>query len=164
MAFAIADGKSNLFYWSYAPNTTRENPGPFPPEEINGFNDYLCMGSAYQPFPTFSKTAAEINKQRDSVFHMLKFPQDDPRYNYLTRLTVGKVTATTLDNELYGVKGNRGITIHFMEIAAPLDLGEQPSTSLQHYGEMIWAIIATLSSDENAAVVNEMVLAPLGLA
>jgi len=71
---------------------------------------------------------------------------------FLKAFVVGSLTATTIDNQFFGVTAGRTITINVIELCADVTIGQ--FENVQNYNTYVQEIIETITSDKNVAFVQ----------
>jgi len=107
-------------------------------------------------FPLFETTAATVQKTW-SAFHELKLSNDTV---YVKRFLMGTINMTTADNEYFGLKAGRNITVHIVHICSTLNIGF--FEKYVNFGELTQEIAATIVAQENSELVST-ILVPMML-
>jgi len=99
-------------------------------------------------FPIFAESAATVQKQY-AHFMELDVPSSA---KYLAGIKVGTLTATTLENQWFGIKAGREVKIHIVSIGSSMKIGL--GDDFFHYDRLLQEIVDCLVSPKNVEVVR----------
>jgi hypothetical protein len=126
------------------------------PDVMGLFAGGACpMGCTFTPkalYPVFqSPTAAEL-KEQIKGFHNL----DLAGSKLLKFISVGTVTATTADNQYFGIQGSRPITVHIVNVGGALSIGY--FENFANYATFTQEIVSVILAKVNDEFVSQTLM------
>merc|ERR1712107_419941 len=146
IAFAVAAGSTEIVaYLNYST-----------PDHLAHLftGSYEIDGMTYDenPWPVFEQSATEV------VSKYMAFPQLalTTGAKLLTAISVGTLTATTVENPLWGLPAGVTVTLHIIGVSSSVTIGQLQD--VRDYDVLVQEVIETVISEENNDLIQGTVL------
>jgi len=104
-------------------------------------------------FPVFESPSSATLQNLLNQSHLLSIPT---KTRYLTVFAIASLHATTAHNKFFGIESGRNVTVHVINIASELSIGE--IVDFHHYDQLTSEIVSTILSEDNAQFVSDTLL------
>merc|ERR1712217_697065 len=115
---------------------------------------YTIEGTTYDanPLPVFEQSASEIVSAY-AAFPQLALASES---KFVTAICFGTLTATTVNNALWGLPAGITVTLRIIGVSSPLTMGQLED--MHNFDVLVQEVIETVISEENRDVIQEYVL------